>query len=36
LYQEVSTEELHKAAQAILTEENCSELFYKAKQQAAA
>lgn len=36
LYQEVSTQELHKAAQAILTEENCSELFYKAKQQAAA
>ncbi|TXB66319.1 M16 family metallopeptidase [Phaeodactylibacter luteus] len=31
-YQEISSEDLHKAAQAIFTAENCSELFYKAKQ----
>jgi len=30
-YQAITTEELHKAARAILTEANCSELFYKAR-----
>lgn len=33
LYQEVTTTDLHRAANAILTEENCSELFYKAKRK---
>lgn len=31
LYQEITTGDLHRAANAILTEDNCSELFYKAK-----
>lgn len=34
-YQEVTAEDLHKAANAILTEGNCSELFYRAKEQLA-
>lgn len=31
LYREITTKDLHRAAKAILTEDNCSELFYKAK-----
>jgi predicted Zn-dependent peptidase len=30
-YQAITAGELHQAAQAILTEDNCSELFYKAR-----
>ncbi|MCB0589566.1 MAG: insulinase family protein [Phaeodactylibacter sp.] len=31
LYQKVTTADLHRVAKEILTEENCSELYYKAK-----
>lgn len=31
LYRDITTKDLHRAAKAILTEDNCSELFYKAK-----
>lgn len=32
-YQKITTGDLQKAAQKILTKENCSELYYKAKNQ---
>ena len=33
LYQEITSEDIHRVANLILTEDNCSELYYKAKLQ---
>ena len=32
-YQEVTSEDIHRLANEILTRENCSELFYLAKKE---
>lgn len=31
-YQQITTQDIHRVAHELLTEDNCSELFYKAKQ----
>ena len=34
-YQEITSEDIHRVANELLTEDNCSELFYKAKNKTA-